>query len=132
MQQRALTSRGMIVLVLVLQWIPLLVFPAQSYSSTSQEWWLPVLLAVLVLIADVELIVRQSSAAWPWLLISFAQGFNIISRLMMLWPHSTQAVGSANIPNWPYIILTFVSMALSAFVIWYTEKPQVRSGLLRA
>jgi len=132
MQQRALTSRGMILLVLVLQWIPLLMFPAQSYSPSSQEWWLPVLLTVMVLIADVELIVRHGSAVWPWLLISFAQGFNMISRLMMLWPHSTQTSGSANVPNWPYIILTFVSIALSAFVIWYTDKPQVRMGLLRA
>jgi hypothetical protein len=132
MQARALTSRGMIILVLVLQWIPLLMFPAQSYSPTSQEWWLPALLAVMVLIADVELIVRHGSAVWPWLLISFAQGFNIISRLMMLWPHSTQSVGGDNIPNWPYILITFLSMALSALVIWYTEKPQVRTGLLRA
>jgi hypothetical protein len=131
MQSRALTNRGMITLILILQFIPLVLFPAASFSPTTQEWWLPVLLALMVMIADIELIVRRGSAVWPWYLMSFAQGFNVISRLMMLWPHATHTVGGASVPNWPYIILTFISLGLSVFMLWYTEKPQVRVGLIR-
>ena len=131
MQRRAIASRGIIILVLLLQFIPLILFPPESFSPTTQEWWLPVVLAVLVLWADLELIVRRSPQAWPWYLMSFAQGFNIISRIMMLWPHATKVVGQATALNVPYVVLTFVAMVLSAFLLWYTELPDVRLGLVR-
>ena len=65
-------------------------------GKCSIEWWLPVLLA-----------------------------------MMMLWPHATKVVGQATVLNTPYVILTFVAMALSAFLLWYTELPDVRLGLER-
>jgi hypothetical protein len=131
MQRRALASRGMIILVLILQFVPLVLFPPESFAPTTQEWWLPVLLAMMVLWADFELMVRRSDKAWPWNLMSFAQGVNIISRIMMLWPHATKVVGQATVLNTPYVILTFAAMALSAFLLWYTELPDVRLGLVR-
>jgi len=131
MQRRALASRGMIILVLILQFVPLVLFPPESFAPTTQEWWLPVLLAMMVLWADFELMVRRSDQTWPWYLMSFAQGVNIISRIMMLWPHATKVVGQATVLNTPYVILTFVAMALSAFLLWYTELPDVRLGLVR-
>lgn len=129
MQRHALTARGTIILILILQFIPLVLFPPESFSPTTQEWWLPVLLAVMVLIVDIQLIARRSPASWPWDLAAFAQGFNIISRLMMLWPHATWPAGGANVP---YVLMTFLSMALSAFLLWYTALPEVRLGLIRS
>jgi hypothetical protein len=131
MQRRALFRPGIIILILVLQFIPLLLFPASSFAPTTQEWWLPALLALMVLVAIVQLVVRRSAAAWPWYLISFAQGFNIISRLMMLWSHATVSAEGTSAVNWPYIVMTFLSMGMSAFLLWYFEKPEVRMGLLR-
>ena len=131
MARDAITRPKVIVAVLILQLIPLVLFPAASFSANTQEWWLPVLLAVLVLVADFELIIRRSTRAWPWYLMSFSQGFNIISRLMMLWPHATRTVGGATVANVPYILLTFVAIGLSALLLWYTELPEVRLGLLR-
>jgi hypothetical protein len=131
MQRRALYRPGVIILVLILQFVPLLLFPAASFASTTQEWWLPVLLAIMVLVADIQLVVRRSPAATPWYLIAFAQGFNIISRLMMLWSHAVLPGAGANVINWPYVVMTFLAMGMSAFVLWYCEKPEVRMGLLR-
>jgi len=111
--------------------VPLVLFPPESFAPTTQEWWLPVLLAVMVLWADFELIVRRNDQMWPWYLMSFAQGFNIISRIMMLWPHATKVVGQATALNVPYVVLTFVAMVLSVFLLWYTELPDVRLGLVR-
>jgi len=74
---------------------------------------------------------RRSDKTWPWDLMSFAQGFNIISRMMMLWPHATKVAGQATVLDVSYIILTFVAMMLSAFLLWYTELPDVRLGLVR-
>lgn len=131
MQRGTITSRKAIVAVLILQLIPLILFPPESFSPNTQEWWLPVLLAGLVLLGDFELIVRRSSQSWPWYLMSFSQGLNIISRLMMLWPHATKTVGGATVANMPYILLTFVAIGLSVFLLWYSELPEVRVGLLR-
>ncbi len=131
MLRRTLTSKSLIVFVLVLQFVPFILFPPESFSPTSQEWWLPVLLAILALIAVVELVVRGSAQIWPWYLMAFSQGFNIISRIMMFWPHATVVVNKANMPNWPYVILSLLSIALSAFMLWYIELPEVRMGLVR-
>ncbi|MCX7707801.1 MAG: hypothetical protein N2204_07320 [Anaerolineae bacterium] len=131
MLRRALTTPPMIVAILILQLIPLLLFPAESFSPKTQEWWLPVLLAVMVIIADLELLVRRSEAPWPWYLMSFAQGFNIISRLMMVWPHATIAVGKEFVANVPYIVLTALSLACSVFVLWFIELPETRIGVPR-
>lgn len=131
MQRRAIATRGFIVGVLILQLVPLVLFPPESFSSNSQEWWLPLLLAAMVLVACVQLILRGSNQLWPWHLMSFSQGFNIISRLMMLWPHATKTVGGATVLNVPYVALTLTSMAMSAVLLWYLELPEVRIGLLR-
>jgi zinc transporter ZupT len=132
MQRRAIANPALIIAVLVLQLIPLVLFPAESFSPSTQEWWLPVLLAVMVIIADVYLIVRRTPAPWPWTLLAFAQGVNIISRLMMVWPHSANQVGTDWVLNVPYIALSLISILISAFLLWYLEQPDVRIGLLRA
>ena len=120
----------MIPIMLCLQVAPLLIFPPSSYSLKSQEWWLPVLLTFLVIVGLAQLLIRRSTAAWPWYLLSFAQGFNIISRLMMLMPHATKIVDKAQRFNLEYVAIAAASMLVSAFEIWYIELPEVRTRLL--
>ena len=112
-----------------LQVVPLLIFPPSSYSLQTQEWWLPVILTVLVIIALIQVLARRSTAAWPWYLLSFSQGFNIISRLMMLMPHATVSVDGAQRLNTLYVVMAAAAMFASAFEIWYCEHPEVRRGL---
>ncbi len=131
MLRHKIASRSFIVPLLALQFVPLILFPPESFSPKTQEWWLPVMLAVLALVGTVQLVGRRSGEAWPWYLMSFAQGFNIISRIMLIWPHATGQVNGVNVANWPYIILSFVSMALSTFMLWYMELPEVRMGLVK-
>jgi hypothetical protein len=128
MQRRPLAARRAVVGILSLQVIPLLLFPADSFAANSQEWWLPLLLAIMVVTADLQLLVRRSHALWPWHLMIFAQGFNIISRIMMLWAHATKTVGATTVLNLPYLAFTLVAMAWSAFLLWYLELPEVRLG----
>lgn len=127
--RRVLTTRSMIIMILIAQVIGLLLFPPETFAPNTQEWWLPMLLVVLVIIADVELIARQSVRPWAWYIISFANGFNIISRLMMVWSHAT--IIGTNDPNILYIVFTIISIAASAFMLNYTEWPEVRTGLLK-
>jgi hypothetical protein len=125
MFRRAVASPTAITAILLLQFVPLVLFPPASFAPTTQEWWLSAMLAVLVIVADFYLLVRHTTATWPWNLISFAQGFNIISRLMMLWPHATVGSGSNAYVNWAYIVLTLSSILLSVFMLWFTEQPEV-------
>lgn len=127
-----LSMRGGITALLILQVIALPLFPPESFAGNSQEWWLPVMLMFMVIVADVELIGRRSDKTWPWYLISFANGFNILSRLMMVWSHATLPTAGLNIPNIPYIMLTIVSLLISTFMLVFTEWPEVRMGLLKA
>ncbi len=129
--RRLLTSRFGISAILILQIVALMLFPAESFDPATQEWWLPVMLTLMVLIADVELVLRRSDKSWPWALISFAQGFNIISRLMMLWSHATIVVENNSIPDVPYLLLALISMVLSAVILVYVEWPETRMGLLK-
>lgn len=131
MARRTIAGRGIITTLLLLQIVPLLLFPPESYSTSSQEWWLPLLLAFLVVLGDLQLILRRSTQIWPWHLFSFAHGFNIISRLMMLWPHATHIVNGEMAINTPYILLACVAMGFSGFLLWYLELPDVRLGLVR-
>lgn len=131
MLRRALAHRSVIILVLIVQIIPLLMFPPESFSPQSQEWWLPALLALMVIVADIDLILRRSIHPWPWYLISFAHGFNIISRLMMVWSHATTTRGGTEVANTLYVALTLLAMALSALMLWYTELGEVRANLLQ-
>jgi hypothetical protein len=131
MHRRPISTRRAVISILVLQPIPLLLFPPASLVSSSQEWWLPMLLAAMILIADVELLVRRSHKVWPWHLMVFSHGFNIISRIMMMWAHATRTVGGATTLNLPYLSLTIVAMAWSAFLLWYLELPDVRLGAVQ-
>ncbi len=126
-----LTRRGAIIGILFFQVVPLLLFPPTAFSPNSQEWWLPALLAALVLIADAEVVGRRSLQLWPWHLMIFSQGFNIISRLMMVWSHATLIVGGATVANLPYLLATAAAMTLSVLLLWYLELPAIRMGLLR-
>jgi hypothetical protein len=131
MQQRLLFRPGIIIAVLVLQLIPLLLYPLDVYAPGSQQWWLPAMLTIMVLIADADVIARRGATLWPWVLIIFAQGLNVISRLMLIWPQGAKVVLNTTVLDWPYIVATFAAIALSAFLLWYCELPEVRIGLLR-
>lgn len=131
MSRRTLASRGIIVVVLILQVIPIILFPVASFSPNSQEWWLPLMLAALVVMADLQLILRHSTDIWPWHLISFSHGFNVISRLMMIWPHATRMLNGEMVLNGPYVSLSCISMAASGFLLYYLELPEVRIAMVR-
>jgi hypothetical protein len=128
---KTITSAKAITIFLFLQLIPLVLFPAESFSGTSQEWWLPFILGLLTLWAIVEVVFRHNFASWPWHLFGFSQGFNIISRLMMILPHATLNNNGVQSFDAPYVSLTFISIILSGFFLWYTELPDTRLGLVR-
>lgn len=130
MLRKLLSTRGVIPVVLSLQVVPLLALPPASYTLASQVWWLPALLTFLVVLALVQILVRRSAKPTPWYLLSFAQGINIISRLMMLLPHTTSGAAGARTFDGAYVVIAAAAMLWSAFNIWYNELTEVRRRLL--
>ncbi len=132
---KSITSPKVIPALLILQLLPLVLFPIESFvgnaQGASQEWWLPFILGLLTLWAIIEVIVRHSPATWPWHLFAFAQGFNIISRLMMILPHAIQNNNGVQSLDVAYVSLTLASIILSGLFLWYTELPETRLGLFR-
>ena len=125
-----LSKRTTIKTLMVLQIIPLVLLPLSSFKIINQEWWLGVLLSIMALVGGTQ-ILRRSVDLWPWYLINFAQGFNIISRLLTLFPHAVVNIDGKDYFNTSYMVLTVISMIFSSFMIWYSERPDVRIGMLR-
>jgi hypothetical protein len=112
--------------LLVLQFIPLLLNTPSVFVLTSQEWWLPALLVLMSLVGTIQVFCHKV-APWSLSLISFAHGFNIISRLMILLPKSTSGASFDGL----YFSLTLVAMLISTFMLWLLELPQARQILTR-
>jgi hypothetical protein len=130
--RKVLSLRGLIPVIMCFQVVPLLIFPPSTYTVKTQEWWLPVLLTFLVIVALVQILIRKTQTLWPWYLVSFAQGVNIISRIMMLLPHATVNNEGIQRFNTLYFLVAVAAMLLSAFEIWYNELPEVRRSLQSA
>lgn len=125
MNKALLGNKKFLYVLLILQVIPLLLFPPSIFKPTTQTWWLPALLVVFALIGTIQ-IFRQARVPWSLYLISFAHGFNIISRLMMLLPQSTAGASTDQL----YFILSIVALIGSAFYLWLMEVPRVRQVLV--
>jgi hypothetical protein len=130
MAKRALTAPVIVWLLCILQFVAFLMFPPASFSPKSQEWWLPVLNALMALLGIMQLMVRRSVQTWPWYILCFAHGMNIISRLMMLMPRATRNVQGALRINGLYLALSVAAMLISAFYLWYLEVHEVRMTFL--
>jgi hypothetical protein len=131
MAKRGSDSKALVWLLCIVQFVTFVLFPPSSFSSASQEWWLPVLSAVLALVGTLQLMVRRSPQAWPWYIICFAHGINIISRLMLLLPRAATRVQGQLRLNALYLSLALASMLISAFYLWYLERYEVRNAFLR-
>jgi hypothetical protein len=132
MMKKLLTNRPLISVILFAQLIPLLAFSPEAYDLSGQVWWLPAFLAILVLLAAFQLVVRGTYASWPWYLIGFANGFNIISRLMMFFPHIMINISGTQTVNWPYIIISLLAMVLSSVMLWFVEFPEVKNIMIKS
>lgn len=128
MDSRTITSRGFIILVLILQFVPLVLYPPDLLARFSEGTWLGLSVAVMALIAVIGLLSGRVQSLWPWYLLSFCHGFNIIGRLMLVWPAATSDSSGTNTL---YLIITIVAILLSLAFLWYNELPDVRTRLAR-
>ncbi len=128
MKRSGFTQPAVIKVILAVGIFAILLFPPETFDVTSQEWWLPAILVVLSLVG-ISQIIRRSSAPWPVYLVAFAQGFNVISRLLMIMPQSTSEVNGTQVVNGTYLVMTIFSIIVSWLILWYIELPEVKQQL---
>jgi len=81
-------------------------------------------------VGAIKIVVQRTTDLWPWYLVSFSQGFNVISRIMMLMPHATKNVGGVQVTDAAYLITNALAIIISFGYIVWAELPDVRLSLL--
>lgn len=130
MLRKNISQPTTVAILLFIQIIPLMIFPLDTFTSNSQQWWLPLLLTALAIVGAVKIVFQRTTDLWPWYLVSFSQGFNVISRIMMLMPHATKNVGGAQVTDGAYLITNALAIIISFGYIVWAELPDVRLSLL--
>lgn len=105
--------------IILLQIIPIIIFPLKTITSAISIFGFVALVFILLGYG------LWRGRGWALSMSIFVQGFNIIIRLMMIFPHAVGAKGG----TWDisYLILAIVSMVISGWFLIRLDKPDIRS-----
>ena len=118
--------RGLIITVAIGQFIPVLLYPPTVLVSAN----LVILGTTIAIFAFVGyyLIQRQ---VWAKTLTIFVQGFNIITRLMILIAHGANPIKDGGGGNWDVIIFNLVAIGLSTLILYRFDVPEIELAFSR-
>lgn len=114
-------SRKLSIALVVLQFVPLILMPPSLIESDSQVLTIPIFLIVLALIATIALAMGNRTA-WPRAMLIFAQGLNVVTRLMILLSHAAPSKGTV---DGLFIILSLVAIGTSGFILYMFDQFQL-------
>lgn len=105
--------------IILLQIIPIIIFPLKTITAGIAIFGIVILIYALLGFG------LWRGRNWALTMSIFIQGFNIIIRMMMLFPHAINRDGS----GWDisYILLAILSMAISGWFLIRLDKPDIRS-----
>lgn len=106
--------------VIVIQFLPLLIIPPDLLFSLNG-----IIVAVILVLLFIGLgsaILRKK--IWALNLSIFLHGLNIMVRLMMVFPNAMNADG---VWNFPFILTSIVSIALSTWFLLRLDKPDFQA-----
>ncbi len=107
--------------IIVLQIIPLLLFPVDYFAS---GWWAILFMIVIFVLLGIALI---RGRLWALTMSIFLQGINAVIRMMMLLPNAQNIATGAL--NWPFVITSTLSIILSIWFLLRLDKPDIRSTI---
>jgi len=102
------------------QILAVVVMPPDVFLSINPVIWGGV--AVLFALLGWSLLRRK---AWARLASIFVQGFSIIVHLLILLSNARTGRGAALAWDFPLILTSIISMALSAVVLYYIDQPDI-------
>lgn len=111
------TRPTIVTIVAIFQFIPAFLLPPEMLLSAG-----PLLLlapAALFVVMGWALLTLQP---WATTLTIFVQGFNAITRFLILWPQASPGEST----NWAFIITSVASVALSTAILSMIDRPNVQ------
>jgi len=119
-------SRGLITAVAIGQFVPVLLYPPAVLASGN----LVILGSVIAIFAIVGYCLIQRRV-WAKTLTIFVQGFNIITRLMILIAHGANPLKDGGGGNWDVIIFNLVAIGLSTLILYRLDVPEIELAFNR-
>ncbi len=103
-----------------LQIIPLILYPPSTLAGG-----LAIFAVAAVAVAALGFMAIRGR---PWALTMsiFIQGFNAIVRIMMFFSHAMSVTTGTPTTDWPYIIFSLTSIALSIWFLYRLDRADVR------
>lgn len=113
--------------VLMGQAIAIILYPPTFFREAPQAAVLPPALLILMLLALLGMNFGVLTPVAGRVSLVFVQGLNVIMRLMTIPPHLRASEGG----NWPFLMLSVISIVLSWLTIVWMERRHPRTLLLR-
>ncbi len=110
--------------IILLQIFPILIFPLKTITAA-----LPIFGFVAFIFALLGYGIWRGRS-WALSMSIFIQGFNIITRMMMFFPHAIRTPVNGGGWDISYLILATLSMGISAWFMLRLDKPDVRSYIV--
>jgi hypothetical protein len=118
-------TRSQLLLVYIFQIIPLLIYPPETLKSGL------VVIGVIAIIFALLGYGLWRGRQWALSLSLCMQGFNVIIRLMMLFPHAMTRLSEGGfVLDVPYVVLGVASILLSGWFLLRLDRPDVRSTIV--
>jgi hypothetical protein len=115
-----MASSSLIRALFFLQIIPLILYPPSTLAGG-----LPVIAVSAIAMAALGFMAIRGRA-WALTMSIFIQGFNAIIRIMMFFPHAVSVSTGTAFTDWPYIITSVISVALSIWFLYRLDRTDVR------
>ncbi len=120
-----MTSNKNLLLIYIFQIVPLLIYPLDTLKSGA------VIIAIVAVVFALLGYGLWRGRNWAHSLSLTLQGFNVIVRLMMLFPNAAILSPSGGTQfDFAFIALSVVSIALSLFFLTRLDRPDVRATLV--
>ena len=120
-----MSNRQQLLLVYLFQIIPLLVFPLDTLKSGI------IVVGILVIVFALLGYGLWRGRNWALSLSLTLQGFNVIVRLMMLFPNALMRLSDGGfVFDLSYIAFGVVSIALSLYFLLRLDRPDVRATIV--
>ncbi len=113
--------------LLILQVIAVILYPPGFFREAPQAAVLPPALLILFLLALAGMNSGILTPIAGRVSLVFVQGLNVVMRLMTIPPHLRASEGG----NWPFLILSVISIILSWLTIVWMERRHPLTLLLR-
>ncbi|HLF28127.1 MAG TPA: hypothetical protein VJG32_17490 [Anaerolineae bacterium] len=108
---------------LFLQFVPLLIYPPALLGAG-----LPIVGIVIVALVGLGFMVWRAQA-WALNLSLFLQGFNVIIRVMMLFPHALNPPADGGGVDVLFVVASLLAIGLSWLFLYQFDRADLRAAM---